>query len=61
MNSKKSQTPIPTFLRTLRFSEDEMDLIKKAKTIKQVSMPSLYHDCIMASVMQIVRKEQHGA
>ena len=56
-----------SWISSVKFSKDEKAMIKKARIKLHVDMPSLYHDCIMASVMQIVAQptrivgENHGA
>lgn len=55
MNEKKSQSI--SLLKTLEFSQYEKELILKAKNILHIDKPALYHDCIMASVMQIIRHD----
>ena len=44
-----------SWISSVKFTKDEKDLIIKARQITHCDMPSLYHDCIMASVMQIVK------
>jgi len=53
----KTNTHEKSWISSLKFSKDEKDLIIKARKKLHVDMPSLYHDCIMASVLQIVGKE----
>ena len=45
-----------SWISSVKFSKDEKDLIIRARQKLHCDMPSLYHDCIMASVMQIVKK-----
>ena len=56
-----------SWISSVKFSKDEKDLIIKARQKLHCDMPSLYHDCIMASVLQIINQPQnlggetHGA
>lgn len=47
-----------SWISSVKFSKDEKALIMQARKKLHVDMPSLYHDCIMASVLQIVGKEK---
>ena len=59
INVKQSKKNVPNYekswISSVKFSKEEKALIVKARQITHVDMPSLYHDCIMASVMQIVK------
>ena len=45
-----------SWISSVKFTKDEKQLIVKARKTLHVDMPILYHDCIMASVLQIVKK-----
>lgn len=54
--SKTTETQ-KSWISSVKFTKDEKDLIIKARKKLHCDMPSLYHDCIMATVMHIVGKE----
>lgn len=54
-NAQTEKTTQKSWISAVKFSKDEKQLINKARQITHCDMPSLYHDCIMASVMQIVK------
>ena len=45
-----------SWISSVKFTKEEKQLINKARHTLHVDMPSLYHDCIMDSVRQIVKK-----
>lgn len=49
-----------SWISSVKFTKDEKALIIKARNKLHIDMPSLYHDCIMASVIQIVGKTENG-
>lgn len=60
MITEKSKTTEAqkSWISSVKFTKDEKDLIIKARKKLHVDMPSLYHDCIMASVIQIVAPKE---
>jgi len=54
-NTPKKEEYERSWISSVKFTKDEKNLIVKARNKLHVDMPSLYHDCIMASVMQIVK------
>lgn len=56
-NAQTEKTTQKSWISAVKFSKEEKTLINRARQITHCDMPSLYHDCIMASVLQIVGKE----